>query len=466
MIEKKFLETIRQKNLLSPGDPVLLAVSGGPDSVAMLRLFYRFQKKLKIKLHLAHFNHQLRGQASNADEKFVRNLAQKLKVPAFFGRADVGKFARGEKISLEEAGRILRYQFFQKTAQKIGRAKIVTAHTADDQAETFLLRVLRGAGPAGLRGILFSRADKVIRPLLNITRDEIEKYLKTNRLKFRQDKTNLEPKFLRNYLRLKVMPLLKKINPGFGKNLSRNLEILQEEENWLGDLIKKETQRLSRLVNGEVKLNLKKFKTRPIALARRILRNILKQFLKSKKEISSIHINEILGQIKSNKKSWQLHLPGPVFVFGGRDFLIFSRREPELKKVEFCRPVCLGRKNFIPEINQTITLKVTDKIPAALLMRKLSPETIFLDFGKTGQKLFIRSRRAGDRFQPLGQKKLLKLKNFLINRKIPAGEKEFFPLLVNKKGEIVAVIGVEISEYFKLAPKTREILKVSLGSLS
>lgn len=464
MLEKKLLQTILEKKLILPGDQLLLAVSGGQDSVMMTHLFHRLAKTLKIKLHLAHFNHQLRGRQSKLDEKFVRNLAEKLKIPAHFGRANVKNFAKKNKLSQEAAGRFLRYEFLKKISQKIDGAKIATAHTADDQVETFFLRLLRGAGLAGLRGILPSRQDKIIRPMLNIWRSDIEKFIKKNKLKFRQDQTNFQTKFLRNKLRLKILPLLEAINPAFKKLLFQNLTFIGEENDWLEKLTAAEIKKTTSCLGRELKINLAKFKLLARPLQRRIFKKILGELVPAEKEIFGSHIETVLARL-GGRGLWQLHLPGPVFVFPENDFLIFSRRQPEpIKKNVFKYKVFLGRKKNIPEIKKTVFLKLVKNSPSLKKIKKEAPHILYLDFQKTGKELFIRSRLPGDRFQPLGQSRPGKLKNFLINRKIPAVQKDLFPLLVNKRDKIVAVIGAEISDDFKITPPAKKILKMSISA--
>ena len=221
----KVLNFILSHNMLCNGDSVLAAVSGGADSVCMLHLLTELAPELNITVYAAHFNHMLRGNEADRDEAFVLNMCKKMGIFCFCGRENVANYAKSHSLNVEEAARILRYEFLQKTASTLDSAKIATAHNADDNAETVILNLTRGTGLAGLRGIPPVR-ENIVRPILCLTRERVEQYLNDRRIEYVTDSTNLEDIYTRNNIRHNVMPVLKTLNPRFSENLLKTCDIL------------------------------------------------------------------------------------------------------------------------------------------------------------------------------------------------------------------------------------------------
>src|SRR3989304_8936645 len=232
-ILRKFEQTIKRFNMLQKGDRVIVACSGGPDSVALLHLLNQIKEKYDLKLFVAHINHKLRGQESDEDERFVKRLAQNLRLDSYARSFDVARIARKKKLSLEEAAREVRYEYLNKLALRLRATKISLGHNADDQAETVLMRLIRGTGALGLTGMSIVRG-KIIRPLLQIKREEIEEFLKEQNLGSRIDSSNLRQDYLRNRIRLELLPHLKRnYNPKIIDTLNRTASILSAQEDYL-----------------------------------------------------------------------------------------------------------------------------------------------------------------------------------------------------------------------------------------
>ena len=243
MSKQNVLKNIQDYRMLSKGDGLLVGVSGGPDSVALLYLLMELRDDYDLQIYVVHLNHMLRGDESDDDAGYVKKLTKRLKLPVFIGKKDVGKFAKANKLSLEEAARIQRYEFYKQIAGKLNIRKIALGHTADDNAETVLMRLLRGAGEQGLIGIYPVRHIdnlKVIRPLLNIYRIEIESFLKEKKISARIDSSNADNKFLRNKVRLELIPLLEEnYNQNIKQVLINTADILKEDNEYLEEITEK-----------------------------------------------------------------------------------------------------------------------------------------------------------------------------------------------------------------------------------
>lgn len=312
---KKVQNTCFQNNLFKGGDKILLAVSGGPDSVCLLDIFSRLQKKYSLELIIAHVNYNLRGEDSEKDEKFVRKLAKKYGIEIFTLTPTLSRLQeRGHSIS-ENYLRNTRYEFFETLRAKNDFNLIAVAHNLDDQVETFLMRIIRGSGMSGLTAMKFKN-NFIIRPLLSITRGEILKYLKENKLKYRTDKTNAENKFFRNKIRNKLIPFLEKdFNPKIKQTIFDSLISISEDCDFL------EKTALKNSGNLEIK----KIKKLHPAILRRVLRNNLANIKGNLKDISANNIEEILKIIKSTKSKTQIVIFPGLKIFRKNDKLTIIR---------------------------------------------------------------------------------------------------------------------------------------------
>jgi len=447
----QFRKMIERLGLVRPGDQILIAFSGGPDSTALLSLFLAVRGELRLKLALAHFNHRLRP-AAREDEAFARLTAKKLNLPIAVGSGNVKAYAARRKMNLEEAGRELRYAFFKKAAKKLRADKIATGHTADDQAETVLMRILRGTGLRGLGGIRPLAEGGVIRPLLGIERKDIARWLAAQRLDFRTDESNLDLRFFRNRIRHEVLPLLKRIEPKAVSQLGRLALILQDEEDLRTG---PEGER------GRSSLDAESLSRLPKALARRAVRGFLARLAGSTRGFTFNDVEAVLALAEGKA----LTLRGGLNL--RRDKGLIAVKPPAVDKARFrylwdgrgvlkIKETGLAIKGRILEFRGTLPAPFDD------------PSRAFLDADKLEFPLLVRNREEGDRFRPLGAPGSKKLKEILRAKGIPADERDRLPVIltgtcskarnVERPPRIVWMPGLPVGDAFKVGRASKKIL--------
>ena len=392
-MQNKMLSFLREQQMLQPGDTVICAVSGGADSVALLFAFYLLKEKLEIRLEAAHFNHRLRGEESDRDEAFVRNFCDRYDIPLHVGS---GRVTAGSK-GLEAAARDARYAFLRSL-----EGKIATAHTADDNAETVLMHLVRGTGLKGLGGIMPVNGS-VIRPMLKITRQEVEAFLEEWCLRHVEDSSNKTDAFLRNRIRHQVMPLLRQENPRLAENLSRTALRLREDE-----LL------LSRQAEYETLPGVEALKAMPRALRTRMLDRFLKNAGVREPEDDHIAMAEAL--VFSENPSAKASFPGGVTVSRNYGILEVCRIREPLAKTWLPCPGSLEIPGY--QITCAPATEVTDTGEAFTV----SPEG----------PMFVRCRESGDAVRLAGGSK--SLKKLFIDRKIPASQRPRIPVLCDESG--------------------------------
>ncbi|MDD5594263.1 MAG: tRNA lysidine(34) synthetase TilS [Candidatus Margulisbacteria bacterium] len=456
MIEKKFLETIKEYGLFEPGDIVLVAVSGGVDSTALLHLLEANREALKVSLHIAHLNHLLRKGDAELDVRFVEGLAQKLNLPVTVEAVDVAALAKQEKMGIEEAARLARYDFFERTAGKIGANKIAVAHTADDNIETFLMRLLRGAGLKGLCGIPPKRGP-IIRPMIKTWRREIEDYVGALKLVPRRDHTNYESKYMRNSVRLKLVPQLKIYNLNIKEIILQTILLLTEDSLYLE---KKAAEALAEIRKtsgtGEVKLDPGRLKKVESAIQGHLLRLAVERVKGDLNQLSFRHIRDILDKIDSTEK-WELHLPGGIFAAGSKDELSISReRSQERECREFKYSLTIPGRLELAEIGRSFGCEFAEKLD-----KNSGPDTAYVDYSVLGKELVVRSKLPGDRFVPLGVKGTKKLQDFFVDEKIPVEARDGVPV-IESGGKIIWLAGQRLDDRAKVTEKTKRIVKLEI----
>lgn len=298
---KKVLETIKKYNLIENGDRIVLGVSGGPDSITMLDILRQLREELEFEIVVAHINHMIREEAIE-DEKYVQEYCKKNNIECYIKRIDVEKIANTKKIGTEEAGRKVRYEFFEEILQKTGSNKIGIAHNKNDKIETIIMHILRGSGISGLKGIEPKRDNKYIRPLIECERSEIEQYCEENKLEPRIDKTNFENEYTRNKIRNIVIPYIKKeFNPNIIETMNRLSELITEEDNYL----EKETQKIYNKIlleknDKQIILKLKEFNEQETVIKNRIIILVTKNLFGSSEGIEKIHIQDLIKLCNNN----------------------------------------------------------------------------------------------------------------------------------------------------------------------
>jgi tRNA(Ile)-lysidine synthase len=457
-VVKDFME---RNAMIDPGGTVLVAVSGGPDSVALLHVLHRLSEQWGFSLGVAHLNHMFRSQEAEGDSEFVRSLANSYGLPTIIESVDVPLYSQRAGLSAQTAAREIRYRFLNRAATEIGAGRIALAHHADDQTETILMNFIRGAGLEGLKGIMPVRNGLYIRPMLQVRRKQIEDYCKAMDLSFRVDRSNSTKVYLRNLVRLELMPLLREnYNSGITEALLRQREICLEEDSYLEEQAEKAY--LSTKVNlpkAGIGLDLKEIRQMPKAILRRVLRLLWQELTGSKRDISFVHVEEALGLLAKSTGA-RIDLPGGVTGVLSYTSLDFSFTEHRAPCNFFQYPVQVPGETFIPEVGQVLKTALlhrnTVPDPAAL-----PPREALLDFAKLPSQLYVRQRLPGDRFQPYGQQAEMKLKSFLSKQKIPRAERDKLPLLCSSE-EIIWVAGLRVSDKWKVAEDTEEILHVSV----
>ena len=461
---------ILDNDLLSRGDCLLLAVSGGADSVCLLHVMLSLKEELGIKLHVAHLDHQLRGEESEADAAYVAELAQSLDIPVTLSEADVRGYQKKHRLSLEEAAREVRYNFLSETAAAVGADVVAVGHTLDDQVETIMLHIIRGSGIAGLVGLnakskrlLSGNQVNIIRPLLEISREETQQYCLEHNLMPRVDSTNQSLSMLRNRIRLKLLPELKKYNPAFVESLLRNSAIAADEIAFLDCETEKVWKSVVKEQNDVIILDKERFGVLPNALKRHLLRAAIKRLLGTLKDIEERHISEITGVLEKQAGKY-INLPyGLIFAVEYGRYLLGRDTKalcpfPEIAAEEIIR---------IPGVTAVSGWSVETSITEKNFPVDIDNQfTAYLDADKCGENLIVRSRLEGDRFQPLGFDTPKRLNRFMIDMKIPQSWRERVPLVCSAGqglpagGQIAWVAGYRIDDRYKVTEETKRVLKI------
>ncbi len=456
-------KTIASNNMLKPADKVLVGVSGGADSIALLHFLHAATSEYKISIAAAHLNHLIRGKGAFDDQEFVKKTAYSLKIPFFSAKEDANAYKKKTKKSLEEAARDIRYKFFEKTALKNGYSKIALAHNADDNAELLLMRIIRGAGISGLCGIPAVREGKYIRPFIKIEKKTIYEYIKAENLKHIEDKSNYDPKFLRNRIRQNLIPLLKKeYNPNIVKTLNNISSIAKKEEGWILRVLppifkktvyKKDKNQITLLLNSLNKI--------AEGGKRRIIREALNHIKTDLKNISFAHINSIIKLTKNPSYYASADISDNILVVKNKNHLIFTKKQnykkPETINYEY--KLKKPETVLIKETKQKITFGEIKKnsLPKNFLKEKNKSEEYF-DADKIEFPLTIRNFKNGDKFIPLGMTGGQKLKNFFINNKISANKRKKCPIVLSKN-KIIWIACLRASNACKITEKTKKIIK-------
>ena len=455
---RKIEKVIGEENLIEPGERVLLGLSGGIDSTAMLYLLLDAAETLSFSLGVAHINHLLRGEESERDEEFVRRLAGGLSLPCYVMRVDVRKEAKEAGKSLQHAGRDVRYGFFREAATEHGYQKIGVAHTLDDQVETFILRMLKGTGLKGLSAIP-ARRGNIVRPLLSVTRTEIEEYARARKISFVSDSSNEKIVYERNFVRKQIVPWMEKLNPAFREkvfSLLKDITVVNKTfDERAGDFLKVQ----SSWEGGTVSLGVEALKGLDEETRFRVMTRLLDRMEPGFIPLRE-HMRQIGNVLAGLRPNLVVTLPHGFRVKKVYEKLIITKAAPSLPPMEVL-PVSEGLNRLKP-FNLVLRLESLPETGEELSFSP-DPATALLDGDKLGV-LRVRSFREGDRFVPLGMKESVKLKDFFISRKIPREERRHLPLLLSGD-DIVWVVGHRIDDRFKATKETRHRMRVQTAAL-
>lgn len=452
----KVRQTILKNKLLDKGDHIVAGVSGGPDSVCLLSILNDLKDEFKIKISVVHMNHMLRGEASDGDQSYVEQLCESMGIDCFVYRRDIGKMSRELKISSEEAGRKARYEAFYEVRGILGAQKIAVAQNLNDQAETVLFRLIRGTGPDGLSGMDYIRDGVIIRPLLDITRSEIENYCREKNLNPRIDHTNLEPVYTRNKIRLELIPYIQEnFNGNILESLGRMAGIMREDRDCFYSAANDIMDRYAVREADSIGIPKEIFEKQHIAVKKRIM---LKAFseIGLDKDICFVHLDKALEIIGKNSTSSSIDFPSGFLMRIGYDDIFFSKKIIE-RKEDFCYEIVLNKEIDICQLNRRIFGYIIPREKIGNIPDSLY--TKYFDYNKINGRINVRNRRKGDVFSPLGMKGTKKLKDFFIDEKIPRELRDNIPL-VCCGSEVLWIIGYRISEKYKIDAGTKEILVI------
>ena len=492
-------EMIEKDGLLERGEPVVVGVSGGPDSLCLLHVLKRLAPDYEVTLHVAHLEHGIRGEESEADAHFVSDLARRWGLPITVEHADVPRLAEEEGLAIEEAARRARYSFLTRVAVQIGASRIAVGHNADDQVETVLMHFLRGSGLAGLRGMLplsplgelrlgealrdsslaaergVAPGCVLIRPLLQVPRSAVEAYCRSRGLEPRFDRSNLDTTYYRNRLRHELLPTLEGYNPNIREVLRRTAQVMaadykllrrELDEAW-GQILCKESEEA-------ILFGLEGWRALPLSLRRSTLREAIRRLRHSLRNINWVHVENARRVAERGETGAQATLPCHLMLTVGYGQLLVAGEgyvpPVDWPTVEAPLPIAVPGSTHLPGTDWQIMAQFIDRdnFPGAALNSAERPGDrwqAFLDADvavnndrKGGGELILRPRRPEDRFQPLGMRgHSQRLQTFMINAKVPAVHRDRVPLLV--AGErILWVCGWREDERAKVTESTRRIL--------
>lgn len=449
----KVFQYIREQNLIAVGDLVITGISGGPDSMALLDILIQLRPRLNFQLVVAHLNHGLRPEAA-AEEKFVSDYCRIVQIPFYSRQVDVQEIATREKKSLEEAGRECRYQYFAELAAKLGANRIATAHHRNDNAETVLLNIIRGSGIKGLRGIRPING-KIIRPLLCVTKNEIESYLGENCIEYCIDLSNYSTDYLRNRIRHNLLPLLEQnYNPRIVEGLNQLADIAAAENNametetarfWEQLVIKQETD--------EIILDAHRILQLHPAFQRRVIMKTL-SIIQGENSWDATDIKVVINLLSKSGSSRRLQLKQGLYVKKVYEHIAFTRKLPG--KISFSYKVTVPGQVYIKETGKSYSFQLLER-------KDFKPQAgdLYLDYDKIQGELYLRSRQPGDVFCPRGMQGTKKIKDFFIDLKVPQDKRDQVPLLIAEK-KIYAILGFRIAQDAAVDDTTRRILLITI----
>jgi tRNA(Ile)-lysidine synthase len=454
---KKIKQTIKKYDLLEKGERVVVALSGGPDSTALLTVLAPIAQELDLSLIIAHFNHGLRGAESDEDENFSRDLSEKMGLAFVSGKMDQIKGKKG--ISPEDFYRRQRYDFLNKIFEDYQAQKIALGHNLQDQAETVLLNLLRGSGLEGLKGFLPMRDGKFIRPLIEISRQEIIFFLNEAGIPYRHDSSNKNKIYLRNQIRSELIPYLKeKFNPKIEENLAQMAEILRPEDEFIrqhiahalkSSVIERQQDRILLKIADINKLH--------PAIRWRLFKTLLESLSPAKNGFSFIHIKSLDNLAQKCDSGKIIVLPLGIEARREYDNLILERKKVCSKQMKYEYTMNIPGSLYVKERKLTISSELATKENVDFSRKN----QVYLDLDKIQQPMIIRNRRNGDWFQPLGMQGRQKIKTFFIDHKMPRCERNEIILLVDRLS-VIWIENMHLNDRVKITEETKNVLKLDI----
>ena len=450
---------IEGKNLIVAGDNILLALSGGPDSVFLFHNLRKLRETLSFNLYASHINHMYRGKDAMHDEEFVRQLCHKYGIRLFVKQKNASEYAKELKCTEEEAGRVLRYGFFEENLNALGGGKVALAHNLNDQAETVLQRIIRGTGIDGLSAMSFQK-DNLIRPMLNVSRDEIMNYLHENNYEYCVDITNTQDIYGRNIIRLNLIPYLEQnFNSNIQSTLYRMSETMERDKKIIEKYVERKFDEVLRERNDRrIVLALNSLKTFDIGEIGRIIRRGIGELKGNTVNIEMKHIDKAISLINSGKTGKRINLTEGFTIEISYENLIIKKTVE--KAIDFEYNVVLNKSNYIREIDKTLFTTVSD-IKDISEVNIEDKDVISVDYDLIKGNLVARNRRTGDSMIPCGMKGSKKLKDIFIDLKIPKEERDS-RLIIADEENIIWLEGYRINDKYKVSAATKKILNISM----
>jgi tRNA(Ile)-lysidine synthase len=445
---------VLENNLINKGDNILIGFSGGPDSVFLFHNLRLLKKTLSFSLYASHINHMYRGADADSDEEFVRTICDKYGVKLFVKRKNATEYAKELHVTEEEAGRILRYDFFRENLNSVGGGKIAVAHNLNDQAETVLQRIIRGTGIDGLGAMSFKKND-LIRPILNIKRSEIEKYLKENSYEYCTDKTNSQAIYGRNKIRLNLIPYLEEtFNPNIQNTLFRMSEVMEKDSKIIEKYISiKYEEILIEENENEVLLDLSKLRNMEDYEVGRIIRKALETVKGNTNNIEMKHIEYANEFIRDGKTGKKIDLSENFVIEISYNNLIIRKLVEKLENFQYA--IDINVSVHIKEIGKTVFCKIIEA-------KEYNPndrKSISLDYDKIVGKLTARNRMLGDHIIPCGMNGSKKIKDIFIDMKIPIEQRDK-KLIIADENNILWIEDYRIHDDYKVSSSTKKILNL------
>ena len=460
------MDTIEKYNMLSVGDKVVVGVSGGPDSIALLYFLHQIKDRYSLSLHVAHLNHMLRGDEADKDTEYVVKFCEGLNVPCTVKYVDIKEMAKQNGLSSEEAGRKARYEFFSDVLKETNGHKVALAHNLNDQAETIIMRIMRGTGLDGLCGIKPFRDHIYIRPLLYTSRCEIEEYCSKNNLLPRIDKTNLETIYTRNKIRLELIPYIKEnFNTNIESTISSMTDILSEDNDFIEGYADEIYNKISIKKENKVLIDIDDINRLHDSIKKRVIRKAINDVKGDLISIESKHIDIIMSIIDRAETGIAIDLPKNLKAKVEYGKLIIIRQQ-EHNKYRLFRDVYIPSRVYIDEINCIFNFSILDlKDNKNIDYKNKNKAKVrfikYFDYDKIKGNLSIRYRKDGDYIIPLGMRGRKKLKDYFIDKKVPRDRRDEIPLIALGQ-EILWIVGFTINDNYKIDNYTNKILKIEL----
>ena len=474
-------QTINEFNMVCPGESILIGVSGGPDSMVLLHTLNALAPEMSLKLAVAHLNHGLREEAKDEAE-FVKSICDGLGINCHLDSVDVNRYRLRHRLSVEDAGRRMRYAFFTSVMHKHSYDKIALGHHADDNAEQVLIFLLRGSGSVGFAGIPPVRSGKVIRPLLRLPRKEILNYLTAFNIESVSDRSNQDLRFLRNRVRHQLIPYLQRsYNPRIIQALNRLSEILRDEGHWMSEMTAVSySEALLTSENNQCRLSIYALSKLHKAARRQVIRKAISEIKGDLQRISFTHIEAVLQLIESNRLQSIVLLPGGwavrrideslcVFPGGSRKCAALEDQSDKRSSHQYCyhinKSLLLQDEPLIihiSELNWRVSFSVVENSVDQTDLYKTGQVIAFFDMNSLDFPLILRNTQPGDRFTPFGLQGSQKIKKYFIDHKVARHQRWNCPVLISGE-RIIWLVGHRIAEGFKVRSSTSKILRAELA---